>query len=284
MFVLAIMNAAHDARISGPLARFWPAPTSPVSSAPALWQIVHMRSLLLVLALVPLAAFPARAAERERVLVLDLKTTGTTPDEAALLVQIITESLSRSARFDVSSSSDLRALTDVAADKAAAGCDDSSCLSELAGALGARYVLSGTAGRLGKLIIVTLNFVDVSGKTPASRQRLESQSPEELPRLVDSAVLALIGAPAAPPPPPPEKPLPVMTIAGGALAGVGVLVGAGAGAYALVLDGQLAEASSKPEDKQTALATGPAVVTVAVVGGVVAVVGAGVLAASLVME
>lgn len=236
-----------------------------------------------VFTLALLVAVQSEPAERERVLVLDLETSNVGKEEAALLQQIVTQSLARLARFEVSSAGDLRNLSDVESKRMLSGCDEQSaaCLAELAGALGARYIVTGTAGRLGTLMILTLSLVDTTNPGLTRRERIEAARLEDLPRLVDNAVGALTGTviassgPAATPPS-------ALALGAGIGAGAFGIAAVGAGVWATSLELALANPATKPADKQAALDNGALALGVTAACGVLALVsGAVAVVASL---
>jgi hypothetical protein len=97
----------------------------------------------------------------------------------------------------VLSTSDVRQLADLEATKQQAGCDTSSCLSEIAGALGARYVVFGDATQLGSLLVVNLNLFDVQTAAAVRRASFEVNDPAEIPAQTRIAAAKLAGPPAA---------------------------------------------------------------------------------------
>jgi TolB-like protein len=106
-----------------------------------------MRALLLaILAAAPLGA----SAARTKIAVLDVKAVqGVPPGTAQVLTAIIVDDAAR-AGFDVISQADVTAMLGFEKQKRMLGCsEDSSCLAEIGGALGADYVLSGQVGQIG---------------------------------------------------------------------------------------------------------------------------------------
>lgn len=152
--------------------------------------------------------------KRPKVLVLDTRAQGLGAGEAETLTSLVVASLGKSGRLDVVTGEDLRRLSDLESQKQEAGCDDASCMSQIAGALNADVVVSTQAGRLGALYIVSLGVFD--GKTGAvlARRPLQAKAIEELPELLgpvlDELVLSLAPPPttttkAKPLPPPPQQ-------------------------------------------------------------------------------
>jgi hypothetical protein len=87
--------------------------------------------------------------------------------------------------------SDIQQAIDLEMQKQAAGCDDESCLAEIAGALGARYVIFGSAGTLGKLHLINLSVYDSVKATSVARKDVQAENLESLPPLIEKAVAEL---------------------------------------------------------------------------------------------
>jgi len=150
---------------------------------------MHLRSFLaLLIAFGCVGASSARAdeakptAERQRLLVLDATGSEVEASTLTTTTEILTVELSRRRDFEVLSGADIRRLVALEADRVSVGCDlDASCLADIAGALGARYVVSSTVGKLGTLLVVTLSLFDASEGRAVSREVIEVESPELLP-------------------------------------------------------------------------------------------------------
>ncbi len=232
----------------------------------------------------PPAASPSPPRpEKPRVLVLDLDVSSADTVQTKLINGLVTDSVARLGKYEVVSSGDVRQLVEVEADKTAAGCETSSCLAEVAGAMGARWVVFGTLGRLGTLTVVTLSLFDTRAAKAAGRQRIEVRDAEQLPSELDTALASLFGEPL----PHTEEPDrgPSALFLGGAIAGgAAALVSIGAASYALALDDGLGRPDTPAKDKQAALDNGPVVIGVACVAGVVALAGVGLAGYSVVAE
>lgn len=96
-----------------------------------------------------------------RVIVLDLKGSGVDESEIDPITGFITVELSNYPQLEVMSGADVRAMVEFEGEKQALGCDDdTSCLAEVAGAMGARLVFFGTLGRVGSSYTMVLNLYD----------------------------------------------------------------------------------------------------------------------------
>jgi len=74
-------------------------------------------------------------------------------------------------RYDVVGMSDVRAILGIAAQRQLAGCksSDTQCMAQIAGALGARRLISGTVSRIGHSLILNLVFLDAKAAASVGR-------------------------------------------------------------------------------------------------------------------
>ncbi|MDP2343075.1 MAG: hypothetical protein Q8O67_19115 [Deltaproteobacteria bacterium] len=121
---------------------------------------------------------------------------------AALLSDVVTTALSHEARFEVMASADVRRQLELEANKQMVGCSEgaSSCLAEVAGALGARVVVYGRLGRLEDDTVLTLNLFDSNTASAAGRVVVKDRSASALadkiePALADATARFLASVP-----------------------------------------------------------------------------------------
>ena len=198
----------------------------------------------------PTPTATSTTAARPRVLVLEPTSTVIDPATRGTIANLIIVEVAREKRLDVISAADVKRLAELEGEKQASGCSSSDCLAELAGALGARYVVFGDVGPLGKQYLLNLNLFDSQTASAVNRATVRFAGVEELPDLMPKAVATLIAplansstttttpttttaanpTPPNPPKPPGEAPSPVLSWglvgAGGALFAVGVAVDA----------------------------------------------------------
>lgn len=135
----------------------------------------------------------AEAAEADlRVLVMPMTGAGVPPETLSTITGVVTVALSGYEGLDVSSAADLAGMANLAASRQAMGCDDDGCLTELAGAVGARLVVFGQVGVLGKLIVLNLNLLDADAARAVGRATVEAESLEALPQKVREALDTLL--------------------------------------------------------------------------------------------
>lgn len=176
----------------------------------------------LVAAQVAFAGTTPPAPAKPRLLVLDLVPAGgVEPQVAGALTESVVAEASRTGYFEVSAQREMRTLVGLERERALMGCseDSANCLAEMAGAMGVRFVLSGTVARLGEAYQLTLQALDSGKAQPVGRS---TRIAKDLGALLSSVPYALAEATATPPPKPPSRVLPFTLIGGG---GALVLVG-----------------------------------------------------------
>ena len=144
------------------------------------------RFLATLLLAVIVVAPGARAAETAAV-VVDATT-------AQALSELTTTAAARHKVFDVISSADVRRALEFEANKQIAGCsaEVTSCMAEIAGAMGARYVVFGSVAAIGSQILLSLNLFDTKLATSAGRVSVKAASVDDLLGRVDAAVDVLL--------------------------------------------------------------------------------------------
>lgn len=129
-------------------------------------------------------------ASPQRVLVLPLERTESVSDETARAVSdLLVAQIARRKRYEVLSADDIKRLAALGADKQAAGCDDTSCLAELAGAMSADQVIFGRVSVLGDRTVLNLSLFDAASAKATNRVSRTFDSLDDLegalPKLVD---------------------------------------------------------------------------------------------------
>lgn len=193
---------------------------------------------LLLAAWVCVAAAPpaeAPVAEKPRLAVLELTAgVGVDPALVAPLTDAVTIEVQSRGFFDVTSSRDIATLLGVERQKQLLGCSDSSCFTELAGALGARFVLSGSVSRIGNSWQLTLTTLDTVKAQPLARAVRLDNTLEGLRAQLAWVVAEATGTPL---PPPPSRVVPVTLLV---VAGVATAFGLAWGGVHLAQEQQLA--------------------------------------------
>lgn len=183
-----------------------------------------------------LLLFALAMAAPERGLVLAPEVAGRIDDDVRSTVsERVAFAVADAARFSVLSTDEMRALSNLAAERQAAGCDDDACMTELAGALDARFVVRPRIARSGREVLLTVVVFDATTAQVIGRGSGDTTSLDNLGPLVVAVVDEALAeakllrpgrTPAAGPRP--------LVIAGGAGLGVAA-VGAAGGALAFLI-------------------------------------------------
>ncbi len=153
-----------------------------------------MRALWLALLA---AAVPAGAsAARSKIAVLDIRAVqGVPAGTATVLTAIVVDDAAR-AGFDVISQADVSAMLGFEKQKKMLGCsEDSSCLAEIGGALGADYVLSGQVGLIGSRHHLSFQLLEARrARVVARAARFSDRDEDALAAETQAAVKELLAA------------------------------------------------------------------------------------------
>jgi hypothetical protein len=145
----------------------------------------------------------ARIGKPDAVAVLPLASPVLGAPTLRALNDVLVVTMDQLSDYDIISPSDVDSILGAEALKDALGCDDVRCTADIAGALGSRYVLSGSITKLGDQLLVTLSLMDAQHVRAESRAQSKMHDDENLyEQAVVQAVrdlLGLAGASAAPP-------------------------------------------------------------------------------------
>lgn len=141
-----------------------------------------------------LAASSVTAQERPQLLVLDLQHS---PEIDAATVRTLTDLITietgREKAVASVSGAELRNLVKLEGEKALMGCDEDSCLAEIAGALGARFVLSGRVSSIGAIKVLQMSIFDATTATAISREAAKAEDIAGFVDAIGPAVKTLLG-------------------------------------------------------------------------------------------
>jgi TolB-like protein len=160
-----------------------------------------------------LAAAPAAASSKPVLALMGLAAAGGVEAGVAdSLSEAVAAEAARAGYFQVTSQKDMQTMLGLERQKQLMGCSDASstCMTELAGALGARFVLTGSVTRLGDAYQLNLQTVDTAKAQPLGRA---TRIANDLKALRDQIPFALADATATPPPVPPSR-VPTVTLIG----------------------------------------------------------------------
>jgi len=150
---------------------------------------------LLAFPLAALLAAPPPATPK--LAVLDVRAQAGVPANVADTVTSATTAAirTRATEYTVIGLDEIRSLLALEKQKQQVGCQDTGCLAELGGDLGAREIVTGTLGRLGETYLLTLRRVDVrhAQVLREATARITTDKPEALLAAVDQLTSRLFG-------------------------------------------------------------------------------------------
>ncbi len=151
-----------------------------------------MRAVYVLAAVSCLTANAALAAEDElpKLAVLDLAVNRVSAETARLLTELLVNEIDRRGAYQVISAADVNAMLGLERAKDVMGCGDTACAAEIAGALGVRYLVAGTVGRLGDDIVVSLKLLDSDKRMVVKRAEQTVKDDE---RLYAAAIRSTVG-------------------------------------------------------------------------------------------
>ena len=122
-----------------------------------------------------------------------LLVTPTGTDDSRLLTGLVAAAAAEDPRADVLTAADLKSALEVEADKQLLSCDAArSCLAEIAAALDASIVISGTLDQLDDERVLQLSAFDAKRASSAGRQTARATTTKELARAADDATRRLV--------------------------------------------------------------------------------------------
>ncbi len=207
----------------------------------------------LVVAAALTAAGPTKAGDKPQLIVLELTAaSGVEKSTASALTEAVTAQVSKQGIFQVVSAQDITTLTGLERQKQMMGCSESTnCLAELAGAIGARFVLSGSLAKLGTAYQLSMQTLDSHKAQPLGRS---VRVANELEALRAQLPWAVAEATATPMPPPPSRVVPYTLMGVGAAA---ILAGGFWGLNTLGRERELAQELKLGEQTPEVLAALP---------------------------
>ncbi|MBI5525764.1 MAG: hypothetical protein HY897_05475, partial [Deltaproteobacteria bacterium] len=119
----------------------------------------------------PSFSYAAPSESLPAIMVLNIKAEEQAgPGIAAILTEIVLNDLHDLKKFRVVGQKDIGQMLSQEQQKQLAGCTDTSCLVEIAGAMGTTYTLDGTVGVVGTSNVLSLSLIDVTKAAVISRK------------------------------------------------------------------------------------------------------------------
>ena len=133
----------------------------------------------------------AEVRDKPRLLIMNFKALGVEPSAVEAASDITTGAFQEQGRFEVISTADVQSLIDLEADRSVAGCANNSCLAEIAGALGADFVVTGRMSKLGESFVFKLALLDPGASKNIATETFQIGALETLPKAIKPAVSRL---------------------------------------------------------------------------------------------
>ncbi|MDF1565114.1 MAG: hypothetical protein P1V51_18905 [Deltaproteobacteria bacterium] len=142
----------------------------------------RLRSLVALLATLALSmALPSRAgaqaeeapAAKPRVAVMGVQLVGFPEGVRELFTEALAQGAARQEDYDVLSQAEITSILGLEAQKQLLGCNDDSCLVELAGALDAAFLVTGKVVKLGSVTNLSVSMIDLAQTSVVSREHME---------------------------------------------------------------------------------------------------------------
>jgi hypothetical protein len=134
------------------------------------------------------------SAEPQRIVVPSVEVTGVDRQVGTIVTELILDALLNRHGVAALGPSDFADMLNQEQQKLLLGCDQSSCMAEIAGAMGANLLISGMVGKLGALHVVTLKLIDTRTAKVIARSSKRFTKIEEAPDAVGPLVDELLKA------------------------------------------------------------------------------------------
>jgi len=149
-------------------------------------------AVLVAVLAAPVLAAPA--PERTKVAVLDVRAVGVDPAKVEPLSALVASEVARREDLSVVAGTDLRALVGFEKQREALGCNDASCLADVGGALGVRYLVATEVAVFAGAWLLTFSLVDVPRAAPVRRLTRQAASETDVLSAAADGVAELVRA------------------------------------------------------------------------------------------
>jgi TolB-like protein len=120
-----------------------------------------VRTTLLVIVLAWLLPLTARAEQDIRIAVMEFASKGgVSQKQMDALSDLLANEIRGMGKYRVIGKSDIRTALDIETQKNLVGCNDESCIAEIGGALGVRWVIVGNISKFGDKFLLNLKIMD----------------------------------------------------------------------------------------------------------------------------
>jgi len=118
-------------------------------------------------------------AEVAKVVVPRIQAKDLDDNNVQILTDILLDVLLNRHSIEAMGPMEIADLLSLEAQRQLVGCSATSCLSEIGGSLGARYLIAGSVGKLGSQLFLTLRLIDTELGKPAGRASIKIEKLED---------------------------------------------------------------------------------------------------------
>ncbi len=137
--------------------------------------------------------FAAPNPSKPTLVVAPLQAQQNSRADAAALTRFVRVFVGQSHDFTLVTPEDMNAIDEELKRQLAGGCEASSCLAEIGGALGARYMITGGLDRLGSRLLVTLKLIDIERVLAVRTLAIKGKDLDSIVDQVPARVSELLG-------------------------------------------------------------------------------------------
>ena len=125
--------------------------------------------------------------------VAPLQRVKTEAADATTLAEMICVQVGQSNRYTLVTPEDIGAIDEELHRQLEGGCDEASCIAEIGGALGARYMITGKFSRLGSRYVLLLKLLDIEQVKAVNTTSIQARSIETIADLLEPRITELLG-------------------------------------------------------------------------------------------
>ena len=99
---------------------------------------------------------------RLKIAVLEVQVKNVDAETGAIFTEVLTAEVAAANKLNVISATEIAAMIGYEEQKQILGCDDTSCMAEVGGAIGADYLMHSQVGKVGETFVVNIKVINVT--------------------------------------------------------------------------------------------------------------------------
>ena len=136
----------------------------------------------------------AASDDRPPLVVASLQSNGVRKAHAVAVAELVRNAVAKSGNFLLVTPEETSAIDSELQRQLSGGCTESTCVTELGGALGAQYLITGSLNQAGRRLLLTLKLIDIERLVAANTASVHAPGIEQLMDRVAITVHGLITA------------------------------------------------------------------------------------------